>query len=271
MEFKVIAAANQVNDRLVTGICSVFGNVDDGGDMVLKGAFTKTISERSSRVKHLWQHKSDEPPTAIIKGLREVGRDGLPDVILKQWPEATGGLEVAREYLDTPRADEILKGIQAGAITEMSFGFDVPKGKSSVQTVEGKSIRALHEIRLWECSDVQWGMNPATRAAKSDSEDDSEWAAFTLDAIARAVKDIGPDLQFKEGRVISTRNLEKLKSAIDALQQVLASAEPPAPEMAFAPTDSVKAILMRLEIANRELVETYGANSTGAGPRQQNQ
>lgn len=268
-EWKAVPTYTQsIEDRTVTGFASVFGNPDDGDDIVHKGAFTKTIQESAKRVRHLWQHQIHEPPTALVKELREVGRDALPADLLRDYPEATGGLIVTREYLTTPRGEESLSGIKAGAIAEMSFGYETLVKDFTKRG--SKTFRNLRELRLYETSDVNWGMNPATRAAKSEDELDL-WAAYVLEQIAGCKGGLLPVFQNKEGRVISTRNLNKLKSAIDALQQVLASAEPPAPEKAFAPTDSVKAILMRLEIANRELVESYGANSTGAGPRRENQ
>ena len=39
-----------------SGYASVFGNVDDGGDVVEKGAFAQTIVEDFDRIKILSQH-----------------------------------------------------------------------------------------------------------------------------------------------------------------------------------------------------------------------
>ena len=55
---------------------SAFNNVDSVGDIMLPGAFTKTIGERAGRIKHLWQHDSYNPigrPERMVedaKGLR---------------------------------------------------------------------------------------------------------------------------------------------------------------------------------------------------------
>lgn len=257
MEYKSVVAANQITDRTVTGFASIFGNVDDGGDVVMPGAFTKSITERARRIKHLWGHRADEPPTAIIKDIREVGKSDLPPDLVAQWPDASGGLQITREYLDTPRADEILKGIKAGVITEMSFGFEIPKGKSSFKKLDsGENVRLLHEVKLWECSDVQWGMNPATRAAKS-VEELADWTAFFLDNVVATGLDLRSLFEAKEGRMISTRNLERLKAAVAALQDVLAAAEPQEPDgdepKVLALTDTQKSLLLRIELAEREL------------------
>lgn len=172
MEFKSVASAiKSIDDRTVVGICSVMGNCDNGEDIIHRGAYTKTIQEGSGRVRHLWQHDSRMPPVAMIKGLREVGRDELPDQTLRDYPDAEGGLEVTREYLDTPRGNEVLVGLRSGAISEMSIGFDPMKfdfeqQKNDSGLVMGV-IRHIREVRLWDTSDVNWGMNPATTAVKS--------------------------------------------------------------------------------------------------------
>ena len=148
--------------RIRKGVCAVFGNIDSFGDRILPGAFTKTIAEGKARVKHLWNHDFSQPPIALVLELKEVGREELPADVLAFAPEATGGLVVTREYLDTDRAEEILKGLDAGAITEMSFGFDV----ISYELVQDgdQTVRNLKELRLYDTSDVLWGMNGATVA-----------------------------------------------------------------------------------------------------------
>lgn len=149
--------------RLRKGICAVFGNVDSYGDRIMPGAFTKTIAEGKNRVKHLWNHDFSSPPTAVVTELRELTREELPPEVLDYAPDATGGLLVSREYLATEDGDTILAGIDAGAITEMSFGYDVI---SYEMVTEGETaIRNLKEVRLYDTSDVLWGANEATVAA----------------------------------------------------------------------------------------------------------
>lgn len=176
-----------ISGRSVTGICSVFGVVDDIGDRVHAGAFTRTISESNGRqrAKHLWGHNFGTPPIASITKLQEVGRDALPSSVLGYAPEATGGLEVTREYYDGVELSEhVLKGIKAGDITEMSFGFDaitfdfttVGEGAAMVR------VRELKEVKLYDTSDVLWGMNNATVASK--------FAGSPLEILARDFVDL---------------------------------------------------------------------------------
>lgn len=159
---------SSINDRTVTGIFSVFGNMDSYADIIHNGAFSKTLSERAGRVLHLWQHDMDAPPIALIDSIREVPRQALPAEVLMRAPTATGGAEVTRTYLDTPRANEVLTAIRSGAPLEMSFAFDAVRFdfEESASSPLGV-VRNLRELKLYETSDVNWGANSATVAAKA--------------------------------------------------------------------------------------------------------
>jgi HK97 family phage prohead protease len=153
-----------IEGRTVTGIFAVHGNIDGGGDRSHPGAFAKTFQEGGRRVKFLWMHDQTLPPIAVVKSMREVGIADLPAEVMAQ-DGVTGGAEVVREYLTTERGDEILTGIVAGAITEMSYGYDALKFDFE-QLPEGKQVRNLREVKLWDVSDVTWGMNSATVGSK---------------------------------------------------------------------------------------------------------
>lgn len=182
-----------LKNRIVVGICSVFGNVDDIGDRVHPGAFAKTINEGRNRAKHLWQHNFGQPPTASIlpDGLQEVGREALPAKIQAWAPDATGGLEVRRKYYERIELSEwVFTGIVNGDITEMSFGFDAKKydWTEEGEGIDERRIRNLREMKLYDTSDVLWGMNPVTMAdAKGILPLDQ--IASNLTAFFNAVKD----------------------------------------------------------------------------------
>jgi HK97 family phage prohead protease len=183
----------QINGREVTGIFAVHGNVDDGNDRSWPGAFIKTISERGGKTRHLWQHDMSAPPIAKITGLRELSRDDLPLTVLEKAPDAMGGVEVTREYLDTPRGSEVLSGIKAGAIDEMSYAYDAVKFDFS--EVDGKRVRELREIRLYETSDVHWGMNPATVGSKTALSSHLQWVCDFLVALKAGARHSGNDTE----------------------------------------------------------------------------
>ncbi len=171
MEYKSFQSKATVDKRVVKGIFSVLGNRDSYGDRVMIGAFRKTFSEGRKRIRHLWNHDGYSPPIAKILDLYEISKADLPDEVLSQAPSATGGAVVVREYLNTPRADEVLVGIAAGAILEMSFAFDVVGGRFdfSEEVIDGEKVttRYLRELKLYDTSDVNWGANDATLATRS--------------------------------------------------------------------------------------------------------
>lgn len=250
MEYKAIQLeVKDIGDdgRTVTGFAAVTGNIDSGLDRLWKGSFKKTLAENGGRVKHLWQHDMGQPPVAVVKELSEVGRGELPDEVREKFPDATGGLKVVRKYLDTPRGNEVLAGITAGAITEMSFAYDPVKYDFEDMKDDGglmpSTVRNLREVRLWETSDVVWGMNAATVASKT--------VDYRLAQVEQAAAEMSADL--KAGRVLSAANLGRLKEALSVLSSILLAAEPPDDDAKARAVALTEQIHLRLAIAERDL------------------
>ena len=169
-EYKAIISTNikaESNGRVRTGIAAVFGNVDAVKDRTMPGSFLRTINNNAKRIKHLWNHDSSKLPIAKIIELREVGKSELPDDVLEQAPDATGGLLVKREYFkNSADAEHTLEAIDAGVINEMSFAYDVVRSQKAQYKKDGEEIevRELLELALYDTSDVNWGANSATVA-----------------------------------------------------------------------------------------------------------
>jgi len=120
------------------GLLSPYGNVDDGGDVVEPGAYTKTLKDHGNTVPMLWQHKPDMP---IGELTLEDRADGL-------WCKGQLLMEDAlakRAYLFIK--SRIVKGL--------SIGFN------SVRDEVVSGVRKLKEIRLYEGSIVTFPMNEA--------------------------------------------------------------------------------------------------------------
>jgi HK97 family phage prohead protease len=222
MEYKSLPMfTKSIEDRTVAGIFAVHGVMDSYQDISYPGSFTKTIAERGSKVKHLWNHDYwGGVPTAAVKSLREVTRDELPADLLAQYPEATGGAEVVREYLDTPKGNELLIAIKASAVDEMSYGYDPMK--FDFADVNGVRVRNLRENKLWETSDVLWGANPATAASK---------LFLPLDMLLKQME--GHLTAIKAGLMPMTPELQALIEAIDGiLDTILGEPEDTEPKSA---------------------------------------
>lgn len=161
---------------IVEAVVNVFGILDLGKDVIVNGAYTKTLNERGNqvrvRVKVLDSHNTDSILRVIGKPLeiREIGRDELaqlaPEVLLDH-PEATGGLYTKTQYaLDVPEGLGAFKRIAGGYVNEYSIALDALDVEyGSFTTGEGKvitGVRYIKSIRLWEYSPVVFGMNQAT-------------------------------------------------------------------------------------------------------------
>jgi len=131
------------------GHFSIFGNVDDAGDISHPGMFIKTIRERGRRVKlfyaHDWNKLIGPPP----KTLQE---------------DTVGLFAAARLTLDSLWGKEAWVLMKDGALTEGSFGYSAVK-----YDYDENAVRHLREVKLFELSPVPLGANPLTelRAIKS--------------------------------------------------------------------------------------------------------
>ncbi|GAB4203588.1 MAG: hypothetical protein OHK0022_27890 [Roseiflexaceae bacterium] len=185
-------AVKAVKDREVTGVFSVFGHLDSYMDVMHPGSFTRTLAERAGQIYHLWQHDFGSPPTAVITDIRELPRDQLPTEIRQRAPDATGGMEVTRRYLNNPKADWVLNAISEGSPLQMSFAYnpkrwDFEKLEEAAYDWERK--RNLYDVDLLETSDVLFGANDATAASTRADLADLDGLIHELAAFHRQVKE----------------------------------------------------------------------------------
>lgn len=261
-EYKTIPQFTKaIEDRAVTGIFAVHGNIDDGGDRGHPGLFGDGTVAGRRRAVFLWQHNSSEPPIASIDRIYEVDAGDLPPAVKLYAPDATGGVAVQRTYLsDDPatRPGLILAGLKAGAIAEMSYAYEPTKWDFEEQD-DGRTVRNLYKADLFDISDVNWGMNPATSATGQKGhplhiEHDTVRAA--VQAYTERLQSLAA-LRAKEGRVLSGENrkrvegaIEALDGAIGALRDLLAAGEP---GKGHAETHALRAAWARQQQRLREL------------------
>lgn len=140
---------------VISGYASLFGRKDQGGDIVLQGAYgdsLKRLSTGGRRVKMLWQHDPTQP-IGIWDEVREDGK-GLW-VKGRLLPEVEKGREAAAL-------------LSAGAIDGLSIGYRTIKAER-----DGKGQRLLQELELWEVSLVTFPMLPEARVnAKAEPVND---------------------------------------------------------------------------------------------------
>lgn len=161
---------------IVGAFTSIFGNVDFGWDVIVYGAFARTIQQRGNKIRVLDNHNSWSAMDAIGKVIKieEVPREGLPLEVQAQYPDATGGLYVEIQFmLDDEISAGIFRRIKTGVIDEYSIGFEILQQEyKTVPTDEGdRGIRFIKEIKLYEVSPVIFAMNDATTTASVKNKD----------------------------------------------------------------------------------------------------
>jgi HK97 family phage prohead protease len=160
---------------IVEHFVAIMGNLDEGKDVIDMGAFRKSLAERKNRIRVLDQHQTDSVLRVIGKPLdiREVGRDELTAEVLEYAPDAEGGLLATTQYaVRTDNGRNVFELIKGGFADESSIGYDAVQVHHEDVLIDGKkvTVRRLKEIRLWEYSNVIFGMNQAT-AVVSAKED----------------------------------------------------------------------------------------------------
>jgi len=133
------------------GYASVFGQLDDGGDIVMPGAFTKSLGRRGrDDIRMLFQHDPKEP-VGIWDRIAEDGF-GL-------WVEGrlVGGV---------PRADALRRLIESRAIDGLSIGFRTVRATREPRG----GARRLWQVDLWEISIVTFPMMAAARISPTATE-----------------------------------------------------------------------------------------------------
>lgn len=164
LETKFVAGGQPVltEGAVIEGYASLFGVADQGGDVVMRGAYAaglKRLAEKGGKVRMLWQHDATQP----IGVWEEIAEDAI-------------GLKVKGRLLtEVARAREAAALIAAGAIDGLSIGY-----RTIAAERDAKGRRALSEVELWEVSLVTFPMLPEAKLAgrKADAARDDLAALF---------------------------------------------------------------------------------------------
>ena len=165
---------------------SVFGNTDSYGDIVHKGAFTRTLgewAEKGNTIPVLWGHDMNDP-FANIGGVLSAEEDDY-------------GLKVTAQLdLENPTAAQVYRLAKGRRTTSCSFAYSVRDGEKSDDGFH------LKDLDLYEVSIVQVPANELAEITMVKS---------AVDALAKA------------GRVLSAKNEQSLREARDSIDSVLSS------------------------------------------------
>lgn len=172
-------------------IVAVFGNVDSGGDVIVKGAFADNLKEWEAAgdpIPVVWSHDSADPFSHIGSVLEASETD-------------TGLLVKGILDLDNPKAAQVFKLLKGRRVTQFSFAYSVLD--AGPVEVDGVKATELRRLKLYEVGPTLVGMNQSTEllSAKSD------------------------DLEAKAGRVLSAKNAELVNTTISTLDAAKAALE----------------------------------------------
>lgn len=133
----------------LVGYAAVFGNVDNGGDRIRRGAFAKTIQERvpGGDVPLLDSHIWDAEHT-------------IGTVVSAR--EDDYGLLIKARLSTAPSVQDLKAKLLDGTIRKMSIGY-VPVKESWEKLGDGRVVRNLEELKWFEASVVPLPMNESAR------------------------------------------------------------------------------------------------------------
>jgi HK97 family phage prohead protease len=140
-----------VNDELkLSGYASVFSKVDRHNDIIIKGAFLKSISKHynGQQVKLLWQHDHTKP-IGLINDLFE---------------DETGLYVKASVSNSIIQGREAINLIKQKAIDSLSIGFNIDRS-----LINKHGQREILEISLWEVSVVTFPANSDAKIRQLNS------------------------------------------------------------------------------------------------------
>jgi hypothetical protein len=154
---KVLSA----EEGIVEAIVSVTGIVDEVKDVIVPGAYAKTLAARLP--KGVYSHGWDQPVSKALS-VKELmpGDPNLPKKTARgePWPREAGALMVKAQFnLNTQRGRDAYEDVKFfGDEQEWSIGYNVPTGGSRIDHKKG--IRYIDSLDLFEFSPVLFGAMP---------------------------------------------------------------------------------------------------------------
>lgn len=146
-----MGAAFEIKEISDTGIFegygATFGNVDQGGDIIMAGAFKESLIERpAQRIKLLWQHNPYQP----------IGK------FLEAFEDERGLFVKGQLNMRVAQAAEAYALLQDGAIDGLSIGYRTMGDEIDREN----GVRRIIKAALFECSLVTFPMNTAAGVSR---------------------------------------------------------------------------------------------------------
>lgn len=175
----------------IKAYASIFGNADSYNDIVIRGAFTKTIAEDFDRIKLCVNHDMWDVYSVVGK--------------INELKEDKKGLYIDADILPTTNGKDVAILVESGAINELSIGY---RTKNSTEVViDDVYYRHLTEVKLFEISLIPRAANDQVTILSTQRKGED---------IANEIKGLSDDKLTEFKSIIDTeynsRVLTKLKS-----------------------------------------------------------
>lgn len=144
LALEIRAETDENEAPVLVGYAARFDDVTSIGglfdEVIRAGAFSKTIKEKDD-VRALHNHDQNQVLGRTAAGTLELEED-------------KEGLRVKIHPPDTQQARDLLKLIERGDVSQMSFGFSVEEEKWNRGDEDGPELRELLGVRLFDVSTV---------------------------------------------------------------------------------------------------------------------
>lgn len=174
IEYKAVGVSGVLvednGEGVVTALVSVTGIKDNVNDIIMPGAYEKSLKMRTP--KGVWHHDWQKS-VSRTEEIRELlpGDADLPKSLPngEPWPAEAGGLLVKTRFnLETQRGREAYADVVFYKDQqEWSIGYNVPVGGATIDSKTG--VRKISTLDLYEYSPVLFGAMPVARTTSVKS------------------------------------------------------------------------------------------------------
>lgn len=174
-----MAADDSSNVGEFSGYASVWGSVDLGGDMIERGAYTKTLDEwhNKGQLPQLLYYHNDQ----IIIGDWLEMREDDKGLFVKGRLWVKGDLRIESAVM----AYNVLRGT---SVKGLSIGYRARDYEIQEQ-IDGSQIRLLKEIELFEVSIAPYSMEPKAKVHAVKSLTDEDGQILTKREVEKVLRD----------------------------------------------------------------------------------
>lgn len=210
---------------IVEGYFSAFGSVDSDGDVMMPGAFKRSIQdwgpEGKGRIKHLLNHDPSKPLGKIM----ELKEDSYGLYYRSQ---------VGKHQLGT----DFVKMVESGLISEHSIGFQ------TLREQKGSDYNEIHDVKLYEGSSLTaWGANENTPLIGMKSLNDVEEIKEQIKSFEKFVRNSDVSDETIELCIIKVRQLAQALEMMSSTQQEKSVEQPKEEKM---PVESLISIINKI-------------------------